>query len=277
VVFRDTELEQIAPTEQTGKQRVDKLVKVVGKDGAPAWVLVHVEIQSQRDGEFAERMFRYHARIHDRERVPVVSLAVLGDEERKWHPSAFGYHLWGCTLRLEYPVVKLLELDTAHLEALANPIATLTLLHRDAHATRGKPAERLARKLVRYRALLRQGYAASDIRRLLRLMEHVLRLSSDLALEAQDAMRQIEQEELGMDTFVTSFEEIGHARGRVEGQQELVLRLLERKVGPLSSELQAQVAALAPDRLLDLSEALLDFATQDELVRWLAQEEENRP
>jgi hypothetical protein len=59
VIFRDTELEQIAPEDQVGKQRVDKLVELQRADGTAALVLVHVEIQSQHDGVFAERMFRY--------------------------------------------------------------------------------------------------------------------------------------------------------------------------------------------------------------------------
>jgi hypothetical protein len=68
--------------------------------------------------------------------------------------------------------------------------------------------------------------------------------------------------------FVTSFEEIG----RREERQAMVLRLLNRKVGPLSEELQVRVAALAPDPLLSLSEALLDFTSQADLLAWLDQQ-----
>ncbi len=50
-----------------------------------------------------------------------------------------------------------------------------------------------------------------------------------------------------------------------------MLRLLDRKIGPLSAELRAQVAALTPEVLLDLSEALLDFTSVDELTDWLEQ------
>jgi hypothetical protein len=67
--------------------------------------------------------------------------------------------------------------------------------------------------------------------------------------------------------FVTSFEEIG----RTEGQRDLVLRLINRKVGLLTEELQARVAALAPAVLLTLGEALLDFTNQTDLLVWLDQ------
>jgi hypothetical protein len=183
----------------------------------------------------------------------------------------------GCELAFRFPVVKLRALDLATLEATRNPFATLTLLHRDAQATRGDPHERLQRKVARYRALLRQGYRAEDVRALLRLMEHLLRLSPAWARQARTALRQVEQEELGMDTFITSFEEIGRAEGRAEGQRDLILRQLERKVGPLASDVAQQISALAPDQLLDLSDALLDFTSSADLMDWLATQPGDSP
>jgi hypothetical protein len=262
VVVRDTELQQLAPEDQAGKQRVDWLVEVRRRDGTSALVLVHIEVQSQRDVAFAARMFRYHARLYDTTRLPVVSLAILGDESADWRPDQFGYALWGCELLLRFPTVKLRELDTAALEASTNPFATLTLLHRDAQETRGKPEERLKRKVARFRALLGQGLIPEDVRILLRLIEHLLRFGSELAETARLAMRQVEVEERGMDTFVTSFEEIA--------QRNLVLRLLDRKVGPLPEALRAQVKVLTYEALLNLSDALLNFTRLDELMGWLA-------
>jgi hypothetical protein len=97
-------------------------------------------------------------------------------------------------------------------------------------------------------------------------MEHLLRLSPLWAQAARSALRQVEQEERGMETFITSFEELA----RAEERRDLVLRLLERKVGPLTAELQQQVAARSQEQLLALSEDLLDFTTRDALTAWLA-------
>ncbi|NJO82385.1 MAG: DUF4351 domain-containing protein [Blastochloris sp.] len=153
-----------------------------------------------------------------------------------------------------------------------NPIATLTLIHRDGQATRGDPQARLQRKIARYRAMLQQGYAAEDVRRLIRLMEHILRLPEPLRHPARTALQQVEEEELGMSSFVTSFEEIGMAKGQVVERQALVLRLLNRKVGELPPAIQQRVEALSPEALLVLSEALLDFATLADLMAWLEQQ-----
>jgi len=267
IAFRDTELQQIAPEDQAGKQRVDKLVRVRRLDGTPAYVFIHVEVQSQHDTDFASRMFRYHARLYDRDRIPVVSLAVLGDESADWRPNTFGYKLWGCVLALRFPTVKLLDLDTAALGSTKNPFATLALLHRDAQATRGQPEERLRRRAARYRALLRQQYSAEDIRTLLRLIEHMLRLGPRFTEEAHATMQQVELEETGMDTFVTSIEEFG----RLKGQRDLVVQLLNHRVGQLSLEAEARIAALSPEILLALSKDMFDFTGPHELLAWLDQ------
>jgi hypothetical protein len=255
VQSRDPDLQQIAPDDRQGKQHVDKLMQVTRRNGATGYVLIHIEIQSQRDQVFAERMFLYNARIYDRERIPVASLAILGDEAANWRPDHFGYELWGSRIRMQFPAVKLRDLDPAMLASTKNIFATLTLVHRDAQETRHDPAERAQRKVSRFRELLRQGYDSGDIRNLLRMMDYLLRLNQDLAEQTRHSLRQIEVEELGMERYVTSFEEIG----RAEGQRELVLRLLNRKLGVLEPELQERVETLDADIILELSDALLDF------------------
>jgi hypothetical protein len=77
----------------------------------------------------------------------------------------------------------------------------------------------------------------------------------------------------GMETFVTSFEEIGLAeglaKGRAEGQIEIIMRQLERKIGPLPTPEQERVVALESAQALALSEALLDFGSLADLTAWL--------
>ena len=56
-VFLDKELQQITQDAEIGRRYVDKLVKVWRKNGEESWVLMHVEIQSQPENIFPERMF----------------------------------------------------------------------------------------------------------------------------------------------------------------------------------------------------------------------------
>jgi hypothetical protein len=66
--FLDKELQQITPDAEIGLREADKLVKVWRLDGEETWVLVHIEVQSQVQSVFAERMYVYNNRIFDRYR-----------------------------------------------------------------------------------------------------------------------------------------------------------------------------------------------------------------
>jgi predicted transposase YdaD len=70
---------------------------------------------------------------------------------------------------------------------------------------------------------------------------------------------------------VAEGEVIGLERGRSEGEQALVLKLLTRKLGKINAESQARVNSLTIDRLESLGEALLDFTSIADLEAWFGQ------
>src|SRR4029077_6023154 len=107
----DKELQQVVREAELGGRVADKLFKVWLKDGREEWVLVHVEVQSQRQTEFPERMYVYNYRLFDRYNRRVASMAVLADPQADWRPDSFGYSLWGCTVSLRWPTVKLLDYE----------------------------------------------------------------------------------------------------------------------------------------------------------------------
>jgi hypothetical protein len=90
--FLDKELAQISPESEAGRRYVDKLVKVYLQNGEERWVLVHIEVQSHRDEEFAERMFIYFYRIYDKFRRKVLSVAVFADPNSRFKPDRFVYN-----------------------------------------------------------------------------------------------------------------------------------------------------------------------------------------
>jgi predicted transposase YdaD len=80
-------------------------------------------------------------------------------------------------------------------------------------------------------------------------------------------------------TFQAELDKIGTAQKEAimqvttsweaKGQRSLILRQLNRRVGSLPNEIQAQVEALSLNQLEILSEALLDFNSLDDLINWL--------
>ena len=53
----DKELQQVVRDAEIGRRLADKLVQVWRQDGTDAWVLIHIEVQSQEEVDFAQRMF----------------------------------------------------------------------------------------------------------------------------------------------------------------------------------------------------------------------------
>jgi len=250
----DQELSQITPDADTGKRLVDKLLKVWRNDGAEQWVYVHVEVQSQRDTELPERMFVYHYRLFDRYRASIVSIAVLGDDNRRWRPDEHHFALWGCERHLRYPVIKLLdyEAERVALEASANPFAVMVLAHLDTLRTRRKPDERKQRKLELVKGLYRKGFQRSDILALFRFIDWLLALPPALALSFK---RELSELETTMNKpYITSIERDGIQ----QGETILLQKLLQRRFGPLPDWVIPRLAAAAPAQLEDWAERLLD-------------------
>src|SRR5947209_14366210 len=162
----DKELQQIVSESELGLRLADKLFKVWLQDGQEAWILIHVEIQNQRDPAFAERMFVYNYRIYDRHRQPVISLAVIGDEEPTWRPDHFGYGMFGCMMGIVFPIVKLVDYvsQAGELETMPNPFATAVLAHLKTQETRADPAARSTWKLRFIKSLYDRGLDGGQVR-----------------------------------------------------------------------------------------------------------------
>lgn len=119
--FLEQELQQVVRDAETGARRVDKLVKVWRVGGNEFWVLIHLEVQGQKDTDFSERIYIYNYRIFDRFRQKMVSLAVLTDGNRKWRPYRYGYKLWGTEVLLKFASVKLLDYQDRWADLVLDP------------------------------------------------------------------------------------------------------------------------------------------------------------
>ena len=233
--FLDTELQQLEPDAEIGKRLVDKVAKVWLLNGEEAWVLVHVEVQGQYDSEFAQRMYTYNYRLFDRHQKPVISLAVLADEEASWRPSSYGYLLGGCRVSLEFPVAKLLDYEAQweNLEQSTNPFSVVVMAHLKTKATHRNPESRLNWKLSLVRRLFERGYSREDILGLFRFIDWIMVLPEELARSFKQELRSYE--EVQRMRYVTSIERLAKEEGIEEGMlltnRENVIKILQTRFG----------------------------------------------
>jgi len=213
----DKELMQIAPQSEVGLRTVDKLVEVKLLTETVAWLLVHLEVQSQRDADFTRRMFVYFYRIRDKYNQNVVSLAVLGDGEANWCPDRYQESNFGCVLDFKFPTIKLLDF-VDHIEEMqraTNPFAFVILAHLMAMQTARDPVDRCQWKLRLLRPLYERGFSAEDVRKLFRVLDWMMRLPEDLEIEFRHRLEQYEQEKSM--PYITSIERMAKQEGREEG------------------------------------------------------------
>ncbi|MFN8513081.1 MAG: cytosolic protein [Chloroflexia bacterium] len=254
----DKELQPLAPEGESGVQAVDKLAQVWLRDAVGAgnaeeiWVLIHIEVQSQTETLFAERMFRYHTRLYDQHRHRVASFAILGDERPGWRPDNFRYGLLGTDLRLTFPIAKLLDYDEAILEASTNPFATVVLAHRAAQATRHDAERRAVFKFNLTRRLYRLGHSRDEVVRLHRFIDWLLRLPPELEDRVMQQIKGFEEEQAV--SYMSYPERVGHAQGVIEGRAEgwieSIATALEVKFGAAGLVLIPEIRQIVePDRL----------------------------
>jgi hypothetical protein len=72
-----------------------------------------------------------------------------------------------------------------------------------------------------------------------------------------------------LNPFVRIGERRGIQQGRRAGEGELVLRQLRRRLGPLPAARRQAIDSLSLHKVEALGEALLDFRTPADLIRWL--------
>lgn len=253
-IFLDKELQQIEREAELGRRLVDKLVRVWRRDGSDEWVLVHVEVQSQVEADFARRMFVYHYRVYDRYARQVASLAVLGDERAGWRPAEYATTLWGTALRFSYPIVKLHDYRArrAEMEASDNPFATVVLAHLAAQDTRRDAQRRRQIKLALTRRLYERGYNRERVLSLFRFIDWLLELPAAQEAAFQREIRAYEEERRM--PYITSVERIGREEGRQEGKREALRRIVRARFQTVPEALERRIAeadGAALDQMLD--------------------------
>ena len=87
-------------------------------------------------------------------------------------------------------------------------------------------------------------------------------------------MPQSEAYQPSKDKFLLKDEQTKILEGKLEKAQALIFRLLMRRIGAVSPELQIHIKGFSLYQLEALDEALFDFTEARDLVRWLLENNE---
>ncbi len=251
--FLDGELKRIARKAKTGKRQVDKLVKVVRQDGTEDWLYLHLEVQTEKDPEFAERIFTYHYRIYDYYRRPAESLALLCDDDPNWQPDSFAYQVIHTRIGFAFKAIKMTTFagQESALDQSDNPFAWLTLAWLQTRATRGDMGRRLGVKFGLIRALFRQFGDTPERHDFLRVMDWMMTLPEELEQRLDNMIENFEAEKKV--EYVDSIIRIrmerqkkaalmqGEQKGRQEGRANTLVDILEQRFGTVPGQISEKI------------------------------------
>jgi hypothetical protein len=252
-----------------GDHHVVDLLAGVRVRGVPGCVLVHVENQADANeiAAFPRRMFRYFAGLEARHGLPIYPVAVLSYERPvRRRPDRYEMTLPGLrVLRFRFRQVQLNRLRWRNYVRRPNPVAAALMSRMHI-----KTDERWRVKIECLRLLVNLRLDRAKARLISSFIDTYLKLSGEesrLFARELDAMPADKREDVM--ELTTSWKEEGREEGRRQGAFEMVLRLLRRRIGIVPDALSTQIESLPLDRLETLGEDFLDFATLDDLERWL--------
>ena len=264
----DKELSQVLGQPGQRNRTVDLLARVRLRTGQEQWILLHLEIQTSYEPDFAVRISRYNAGLNWVFKRRVLTLVVLADLRRGWCPEEDLFQVGTFESRLKFPVCKLIDRLSVEWHA-DHTLPVLLGAQIEALRTAGDPAGRYRAKWLLVRGLYDLGYNAQQVREIFRLIDWMMHLRIDLETQFEQDLAEFEQETAM--PYVTSVERIAEARGEARGKTSLVLSLLSEVCGRVPKEHEDRVRKLTSEQLEQLAKALLRFQSLADVQSWLNQ------
>jgi hypothetical protein len=180
----------------------------------------------------------------------------------------FGFWIADCGLRIAIAQsLKLNRLNWQDFVNQQNPVASAFM-----SKMRMDTQQRPTVKLMSLQLLANLGLNPAQMQLISGFIDTYLELNAEEQRTFAEQLATIEprQEEQVME-IVTSWMREGIQTGKQQEAVSLIMRMLNRRCGALSPQLQERVTSLSVPQLEDLGEALLDFTGVDDLVTWLGE------
>ncbi len=186
--FKEQEFHRLVATKLKGKKITDKLVKLKLTTGNEKYLLIHIEIQANKETDFNERMFQYFYRIIDKydlkyNDVEVIAIFLKPDMD-KTGSGVFKYEGEYTRLNFLFQIYNIFDTHTEEeLLKNKNPFALVILASRYALRTKENSEQRLLFKNELIKLCIEWEYSIHEIKALFMFIEVLLQLNHDLEIE----------------------------------------------------------------------------------------------
>jgi len=225
-------------------------------------MILHLEFQTDPDPKMSFRMLDYRTRVYRRFPKKTMRQVVIYLKETS-SPLVQENAFILPNTRHEYEVLRLWEIAAEKMLGLSG---LLPLANLGKTPNRPEILRQVAAKIDNIEGRTEKSNLAAATAILAGLV-----LSKEIigSLLREEIMRE--------SVIYQDIRESGKAQGREEGREEgrreeavsLILRLLNRRLGEISSTLGQQIQELSLEQLETLGEALLDFTSLTDLTAWL--------
>ncbi|MDB9395744.1 Rpn family recombination-promoting nuclease/putative transposase [Microcystis ichthyoblabe FBCC-A1114] len=223
-------------------------------------IILHLEFQTDPDPKMSFRMLDYRTRVYRRFPKKTMRQVVIYLKETS-SPLVRENAFILPNTRHEYEVLRLWEIPAEKMLGLSG---LLPLANLGKTPNRPEILRQVAAKIDNIEGRTEKSNLAAATAILAGLV-----LSKEIigSLLREEIMRE--------SVIYQDIRESGKAQGREEGRREeavsLILRLLNRRLGEISSTLSQQIRELSLEQLETLGEALLDFTSLTDLTAWLSE------
>lgn len=225
--------------------------------------LIHIEPQSSNMVKFNRRMFRYFCDLFLKYNRPVLPIALFTyDSPQRAEENSFVIEVpYFIVNQFNFKVIQLNRLRWQDYITKENAVAAAL-----ASKMKIKPSERPQVKLECLKLL---GSLKLDPAKNIVIGDFVDRYLTLNPQEQETFDLLLDQLNLKEKTQVQDLSNQWTFKGRIEGELNIILRQLNRKLGTLPTSVADRLSQLNTDRLERLSEELLDFQSLDDLNNWL--------
>jgi Domain of unknown function (DUF4351)/Putative transposase, YhgA-like len=243
------------------KRKIDLLAQVKWQE-QNSYLLIHLENQAYNQKEFERRMFHYFARLDAKYLLPIFPIVIFSyDEPKRPEKSQYIVNFPNRKiLEFNYFAIQLNNLNWRNFLNQPNPVAAALMAKMDF-----KPQERVQVKLECLRMLVTLQLNPAKIELISGFIDTYLRLNitEDQELTAELQQANLVEEEQIME-IVTSWME--------QGERKIVKRQLNRRFNNISPTLENRINNLSLEQVENLSDAIFDLKSLEDLSNWLDQQ-----
>ena len=217
--------------------------------------MIHVEVQSYKDHDFAKRMFQYYYRILDQYDKPITAFAIFADSDKNFHPKYYEREFLGTRVHYSYNTYKIIDQDDASLKASNNPFAMAVLAAKLVLLRPALPDQQLLdRASALVKNLLNMQMSRDKIRKVMNFLRYYIHFENPEMIakfEQRISILTGGSTTMGIEEFLLdNAKKEGIEKGKLEGKLEEAIAIArELKKEGLAIEFIAKTTKLSVEEI----------------------------